>query len=373
MKPITLRQQLRTQLETEIRKDYSAGQLLPGERRLAERFGVSVVTVREALQGLVETGLIERRQGTGTIVVDARRRNLKLPVGILVEIDVTHPDTSPHYFIMAVQLKRALESRGHRAQLFFGTLRPGEVVADPTSSELLDAYRERSIKALIVLSWTTPAWRIAFESVGIPVLRFGTDCPNGVRYDAGALTLHAVRDFLEAGRSRIGLLTWGGESQNYFIQTKLFEIHLRENGLDFNPNRIFTEAAPGMVGAGWEGMREIWQRAEDRPDALIIADDVLLRGALLAIRELQIKVPEELMICSVTALSERIYPTNVPMIEYEVPIPEVIPLLMEITEECLQASPPVNRLVTLDIRRRTPRAAVRSAGAPVVGRVVNQP
>ncbi len=47
---------------------YSDSDLLPGEQRLAENFGVSRVTVRRALEALARDGLIVRRAGDGTRV-----------------------------------------------------------------------------------------------------------------------------------------------------------------------------------------------------------------------------------------------------------------------------------------------------------------
>lgn len=44
------------------------GESLPGEQKLAETFGVSRVTVRRALDALAQSGLIERRAGSGTKV-----------------------------------------------------------------------------------------------------------------------------------------------------------------------------------------------------------------------------------------------------------------------------------------------------------------
>ena len=41
---------------------------MPPERDLAEEFGVSRITVRKAIDGLVEEGLLVRRQGSGTFV-----------------------------------------------------------------------------------------------------------------------------------------------------------------------------------------------------------------------------------------------------------------------------------------------------------------
>ncbi|WP_067563399.1 FadR/GntR family transcriptional regulator [Nocardia acidivorans] len=49
------------------------GAALPAERALAEALGVSRPTVREALQRLAHTGLVEVRQGGSTMVRDFRR------------------------------------------------------------------------------------------------------------------------------------------------------------------------------------------------------------------------------------------------------------------------------------------------------------
>jgi len=43
---------------------------LPTEREIADRLGVSRVTVRKAVEGLVEDGLLVRRQGAGTFVAE---------------------------------------------------------------------------------------------------------------------------------------------------------------------------------------------------------------------------------------------------------------------------------------------------------------
>lgn len=44
------------------------GDVLPGEKALAEQYGVSRMTIRKAVDMLIEWGLVERRHGSGTYV-----------------------------------------------------------------------------------------------------------------------------------------------------------------------------------------------------------------------------------------------------------------------------------------------------------------
>ena len=48
--------------------EFEVGSKLPNEDRLCERFSVSRVTIREAVRGLIEDGLVVRRHGSGTYV-----------------------------------------------------------------------------------------------------------------------------------------------------------------------------------------------------------------------------------------------------------------------------------------------------------------
>lgn len=72
-------------LQERIRRAIERGELkpseaLPGERDIAQAVQVSRVTVRKALSGLVDAGLLEARQGSGTFVA---RRSIELPLSRL--------------------------------------------------------------------------------------------------------------------------------------------------------------------------------------------------------------------------------------------------------------------------------------------------
>jgi GntR family transcriptional regulator len=66
---VPLYHQLQGVLKTEIESGkWRPGEQIPTESRLAEDFGVSKITVRQALQELVDLGYIRREHGRGTFV-----------------------------------------------------------------------------------------------------------------------------------------------------------------------------------------------------------------------------------------------------------------------------------------------------------------
>lgn len=56
-------------------RELQPGEALPPERDLAEKLSISRVTVRKALEGLVESGLLVRRQGAGTFIAERVEKN----------------------------------------------------------------------------------------------------------------------------------------------------------------------------------------------------------------------------------------------------------------------------------------------------------
>ena len=69
----TLYTKIEETIATEIAQgDYRPGDQLPTEDALLERFQVSRITVRRAIQNLVTRGLLEIRRGLGTFVLSPR-------------------------------------------------------------------------------------------------------------------------------------------------------------------------------------------------------------------------------------------------------------------------------------------------------------
>lgn len=71
-------EQIAAQIEEQIlRGDLRAGDRLPTERELAEKFRASRTAVREAMKTLAQKGLVDMRPGRGTIVIDGTSSALR--------------------------------------------------------------------------------------------------------------------------------------------------------------------------------------------------------------------------------------------------------------------------------------------------------
>jgi len=70
-----IRQRTLRELEQQVLGGkWRVGTRLPSERAMAEAFGASRTTVREAVQHLIARGLVEARQGSGVFVLDPANR-----------------------------------------------------------------------------------------------------------------------------------------------------------------------------------------------------------------------------------------------------------------------------------------------------------
>lgn len=82
---------LRAQLEEEIRSGkYAVGGLMPKEEEFAKQYEVSRHTVREAMRGLVDSGMVERypRRGTFVKAAEPNQQNQKFVAGVANVHDV---------------------------------------------------------------------------------------------------------------------------------------------------------------------------------------------------------------------------------------------------------------------------------------------
>jgi GntR family transcriptional regulator len=91
--------------ETLAAGEWKPGQAIPAERRLSERFGVSIGTVRKAIDELVAANILIRQQGRGTFVATHNRDRLLFYFFHIAPID--GPKRYPEVKLLAYHRGRA--------------------------------------------------------------------------------------------------------------------------------------------------------------------------------------------------------------------------------------------------------------------------
>lgn len=73
--PIPIYYQLEQYMKEKIEKgEWQPGEMIPSERELAEMYDISRMTVRQAVNNLVNDGYLIRRRGKGTFVAAQKNR-----------------------------------------------------------------------------------------------------------------------------------------------------------------------------------------------------------------------------------------------------------------------------------------------------------
>lgn len=126
-KRIPLYYQLENLLREQINSGaYVAGDRLPTESELIAQYGVSRITVRQALLALAAEGVIERRQGRGTFVVERKNKrrafrgqtHLTGSLDEIIEMGLATP-------VKVLEMNR-VEAGAHEAERL--GLKPGEPI-----------------------------------------------------------------------------------------------------------------------------------------------------------------------------------------------------------------------------------------------------
>ncbi|GAA4235104.1 DNA-binding LacI/PurR family transcriptional regulator [Streptosporangium album] len=203
---------LATELRAEIRSGlWAAGAKLPTEQEISRTHGVSLTTVRRAVDELVEEGLVVRRQGAGTFMVQqapAVRGEAAL-VGVVV------PDTTLYYPKVLEGIEEALTAAGARLMLACSRYRPAEEEA--ALRRMLDSGVDGLLVVPTLIGRADPA-AVIDRLTGLPVpavliergLDSGDDPSEHVRTDHVAGGYAAVLHLAALGHTRLALLTRSG-------------------------------------------------------------------------------------------------------------------------------------------------------------------
>jgi DNA-binding transcriptional regulator YhcF (GntR family) len=324
MKPLRkqlLHDRLADQLRASLRDNGRPGQRLESEAVMARNAGVSIVTLRNAMLILEREGLIERSPGRGTFVSappepgtlnqepSTKNQELSSHLAIYCGGELFSPHPSYFYLGAVSALRRLFTEQNLVSQVYFNhrEIEDREVTgpmveAGDTCPEFTQAVAERRIKAAAFLSGGADcSWSQSLLAQGVPrVGTFGFDV--GVTTDWAAMGQLGAQQLVARGCRRLALIAWAGfERLPLATRTDLvggFCKEIQRLGLTLNEAWIRHDLASDHEGAGWEDLREIWNSGAEKPDGLVVADDMMLDDVARAAAELSIAIPSDLRIVS---------------------------------------------------------------------------
>ncbi|MCL1856730.1 MAG: substrate-binding domain-containing protein [Kiritimatiellaeota bacterium] len=294
-----------------IRKHYAAGEVLMPVRQLAGALGTSLPTVCGALQQLKLAGFLEVNHGERTRIAAAA---LSPRVGILVPADMTHPEASEYNRIVTHHLLKALREQGMGVSFYSGFNVPWASNTEEMPWNFLNDARCGHLDAVVVNGAHCSPGIALCEDVNIPVVGMSHEYPAYVTLGLESARLGA-RALLRAGCRRMALIAW--ENQ---VSRPAFEREVRAQKGRTVPEWVRTGmdrgAHPSIPGSGRRLFGEIWDAFDEKPDGLVIADDVYVPEVVQAIGERKIEVPAMLRVAAHHNKGNRfVYPFPVTLVE----------------------------------------------------------
>ena len=293
------------QIERHIESLILTGKLKPGSRletteKLAKKFKVTKNTIQKSLVSLTRRGLLTRSQKRGTLVSQSARCQTR---GVVFGMDdLMNPN---HAFWSA--LFKELEKEGGKAgwnckpYLGFGDSRFDRILRE------LDAdIAEGKLKAIVGLSGSGPLNNWLEKTCQVP----WTTIPMSAEFDNRGFTLTGINYLLELGRRNITIMSNGYDSIiSESIDSMKGQI---PPGCKFD----ITEAAVGRT-AGYEFTKKLFTQRRTKPDTLFMFDDRACEGAVKALLELGLRIPDDVAILSWAAKNVEIFsPVPISTIEF---------------------------------------------------------
>jgi len=294
------------QIIQDLRSKIQRGELRPGERietqqELAEKYNVSLITVKNALAQLVSEGVLYTRVGRGTYVADKPARRINLTphktIGLVLR-DLKHP-----YFSMIVH---SVEERAY--ELGFNVLLSSSSGMMEKEEGQIKHFRSMGVDGMIIASlsleyrateYLQELHREEFPYIMVSYIHDPEYWYVGSDHEHGGFM--ATQHLINLGYSSIGYVHVGKGNLLSEVRKNGYYRALTENDIPFHNENIFvlgtTEADAGKdrFELGYQ-FGKAFKAAAHRPRALFFYNDIVALGFLQAARDVNISVPDDVAV-----------------------------------------------------------------------------
>lgn len=285
---------------------------LPGERTLAKELNISYMTVRKAIDNLVQEGVLYRVPTKGTFVnhsgiVRTATRN----IGFFLDDRVEGAISSPYYSLIFKALEREALKQNYHLIYFsnFNDLNPQGSI--------------NKIDGIIISCFPRIEDRIQELKKRLPIVLIGNSAADksipSVIIDNFTGISDAMDYLWSLGHRRIAFITGLLDSDVGKNRLKGYQSALNKFGISLDKSLIIE--GNYSYDSGARAADSLLRRPE-RPSAILCSNDTMAIGAMKALREKGLNIPEEVSIVGFDdiAVAPQVYP---PLTTVAAPIKEI--------------------------------------------------
>jgi DNA-binding LacI/PurR family transcriptional regulator len=327
---------------------------LPGERLLAAELGFSYMTIRKAIENLVDEGLLYKVPTKGTYVADRKKQKPKTgTIGYFLDSRIAGGLSSPYYAKIFDSLQKATAHEGYSLIYF----------TDTNESDL-----HRTLNKLDgIIATCLPRVEDFIQEIKeiVPVVAIDNSAADktipSVIIDNFSAQIESVDYLCSLGHERIGFITGLEDSDVGKNRYEGYKSGLIKNGLTAAPELVFR--GNYTFGSGISGI-DYFLSLEQRPTAIMCANDSMALGAISKLHQQGLEVPDDISIIGFDDIDVASQITT-PLTTVFVPVNEIAVCAFNMLQCLIDGKPLDNRHIAL-AAHLVPRATCAEAASELV-------
>ncbi len=321
---------------------------LPGERILASQLGFSYMTIRKAIENLVNEGVLYKVPTKGTYVADPRQQRIQTrTIGYFLDSSIEAGLTSPYYSLIFNALEK--EAARHDYTLVYFT--------DSESVKLKKTLHK--LDGVIASCFYRIEGYVQRIKDQVPVVVIDNSAadksiPSVIIDNFSALT-QTVDYLCEIGHQRIGFMTGLEDSDVGKNRTEGYRAGLAKHDLAYDESLVYRgdfSFASGVSGA------QFFINMKNPPTAIVCANDSMALGVMTKLHERGLKVPGDFSVVGFDDIdvASQVIP---PLTTVAAPVDEIARLAFDLLKTMIEGESPATQHIALPAE-----LVVRQSSAP---------
>jgi DNA-binding LacI/PurR family transcriptional regulator len=321
---------------TELANKLGPDAKLPTMQQLCDSLGVSVVTLNRALSELEGQNIIQRKHGVGIFV--SPRLNQRT-IGLVYDRDIFQAGTSPFCGLLVEAARTRAASSSEKFSFYLAI--PSKE-GFPVHDDLVEDARARRLHGILFAGESNPQaveWLLR-QDIPLVAVAYTPIAPWRVKIDWPEFVHLGVASLAKQGCKKIALWIPVGvglgraTGEDSFAELDAFRKALKKAGLPFQPARVWEnenlviDPVPGRAPMtnqeqGFRAASDVFgpnSKETERPDGIVILDDMMTRGAVVALGQFNVQPGQDVKIATHTNRGSTVlmgYEENLTLIEID--------------------------------------------------------